>query len=128
MIHEQQAAWPVIWTEHARERAAERLGGADQLTVPEPLLRAIAERKSLAEQFRATVFGVVWICHRADNGIVIRTVFPCGREEFQEWEERFKRCGRCGKRKSTLEFNESRITKDGLHYCCQSCQHKQERR
>ncbi len=62
----------VNWSKHARLRLAERIGR--DVEVPIALMQAIAARKQPGEDFIVGQFGVLFICVRDGEAIVIKTV------------------------------------------------------
>lgn len=64
----------ITWTEHALDRAFERLSPERRVAVEE--IRRAGAAYRVGESFRLSVDGVVYVCRRQGKGVTVLTVYP----------------------------------------------------
>lgn len=69
----------VVWSRHAVERGEERFGDCTQLTFPDELIQAVGSCKQVSETFKVGQGGVIYVCVRADEDIIlVKTIHESG--------------------------------------------------
>lgn len=66
---------PVIWSPHALERAAERVGFDPDIPIPVRKIQMSGSRRRNRQRFRVQTMHATFICERRTNRIVVVTVY-----------------------------------------------------
>lgn len=85
---------PVIWSDHAIQRVEERFGFSNKIRIPNKKIGLKGLECKLEEEFEVHSGLVIYGCIRVDNGVLIRTVFRCGKKHMPSEAERDTRRNR----------------------------------
>jgi hypothetical protein len=84
----------VIWSDHAIQRVGERFGFNNKIRIPNEKIGLKGLEYGIKEEFEVHSGLVIYGCVRVDNGVLIRTVFRCGKKPMPSESERDTRRNR----------------------------------
>ncbi|MAT51466.1 MAG: hypothetical protein CMK32_09820 [Porticoccaceae bacterium] len=75
--------YPVIWSEHAKERLFERFGlFPSDAKMPEKTIQRVGLSKGLFQEYYVRRKQIVYVCKQVDNAVVIKTVLFADSRRF----------------------------------------------